>query len=331
MKFNSLYILIPLAIGGSWWITRDLLGQSAHTFFATAESEAQMLTFDHSVVVQDLRTTIGGIVKKGDTLAILFRSELDRTSLEKIAEIRQIEVENSSKNNVIAQERDLIEAKKNAQLQQIQSEIRILQTEDSLQNNLRSTVFPQSKPQPSVRQTRIAMLLQSVGDIEKQAQEQITQLQTQQKSNTQIQQSRVSGVKQDLAFVALDRQRLALIAPMDGYIEQLLVAKGSFVSAFKDMIKINPKKPNRVIGFIHETADVPFQLGDSVTLQSFSRPTVHAPSKIVGCSPKLVELPLRLRKFQELRAWGRELYLDLPDSNTFYIGEKITVTIKIKK
>ncbi|MFM2268131.1 MAG: hypothetical protein RL757_1572 [Bacteroidota bacterium] len=331
MKFNSLYILIPLAIGGSWWITRDLLGQSEHTFFATAESEAQMLSFDHAVVVQDLRVATGGIVKKGDTLAILFRSELDRTSLEKTAEIRQIEVENASKNTVIAQQRDLIEAKKNAQIQQIQAEIQVLQTEDSLQNNLRTTVFPQSKPQPSVRQTRIAALSKSVGEIEKQAQEQIAQLQTQQKSNTQIEQGRVALVKQNLAFVAIDRQKLALIAPMDGFVEQLLVAKGSFVSAFKDMIKINPKQPNRVIGFIHETANVPFQLGDSVLLQSFSRPTVNAPSKIVGCSPKLVELPLRLRKFQELRAWGRELYLDLPDSNRFYIGEKISVTIKIKK
>jgi hypothetical protein len=47
----------------------------------------------------------------------------------------------------------------------------------------------------------------------------------------------------------------------------------------------------------------------------------------VGSNPKLTELPLRLRKFIELRTWGREVFIQLPEQNGFYISEKIAIIL----
>jgi hypothetical protein len=41
----------------------------------------------------------------------------------------------------------------------------------------------------------------------------------------------------------------------------------------------------------------------------------------------MTELPLRLRKFIEMRSWGREVYIGLPPENRFYISEKITINL----
>ena len=100
--------------------------------------------------------------------------------------------------------------------------------------------------------------------------------------------------------------------------------------AFRELFRISPRNPDRVIGFLHESAEVPFQLGDTVTLASMGRIGVSSLAALHGVSPKLVELPFRLRKFTELRTWGREVYIQLPADNPFFIGEKILITVNTK-
>jgi hypothetical protein len=41
----------------------------------------------------------------------------------------------------------------------------------------------------------------------------------------------------------------------------------------------------------------------------------------------MVELPIRLRKSAEIKSWGREVYVQLPPNNSFYIGEKIMLRL----
>ncbi len=60
------------------------------------------------------------------------------------------------------------------------------------------------------------------------------------------------------------------------------------------------------------------------------RPSVKANAVLIGSSPQLVELPTRLRKLQTVSSWGRELYINLPAQNDFFIGEKMIVRIKSK-
>ena len=62
-------------------------------------------------------------------------------------------------------------------------------------------------------------------------------------------------------------------------------------------------------------------------LSSATRPAIRTSGQFIYCNPRIVELPTRLRKNPEIKAWGREVYIQLPDSNVFFIGEKIIITI----
>lgn len=84
------------------------------------------------------------------------------------------------------------------------------------------------------------------------------------------------------------------------------------VQAYRELFKITPSVPNKVIGFIHESAQIPFRLGDTVLLHSVTRTGLGCKGVIHAVSPKMVELPFRLRKFAEVRTWGREIYIQLP-------------------
>jgi multidrug resistance efflux pump len=332
MKFNLLFLLIPAAAYGCYWILTDLQGQSGQAFFATAESESRMLTFEHDVLVSTVHAEVGQQVKAGDTLATLFRAELDKTTTDRLADINQIEAERTAKSSVLEKEKDVLLAKKAAALSEIQAKIKVLQAENTVQVNLKNEIYSDpslKKPQNALnlKQAEIAALEATLPQIEQEYTEQIRQLESQRQANQTIATAKVQQIQKDLDFVRLERSKLVLIAPMDGFVEQLNIAKNSLVPSYKDLIKINPRRPNKLIGFIHEAANVPFQLGDSVTLASATRKTVKTAGRIIGSSPRLVELPYRLRKFTEVRAWGREVYIQIPDTNRFLIGEKIMVNL----
>jgi multidrug resistance efflux pump len=332
MKINLLYLLLPAAAYACYWIVGDLQGQSGQSFFATAESESRLLNYEHDVLVQSVRVEMGQQVKIGDTLAVLFRSELDKTTTARLADINQIETERSAKNLVLEKDKDIVLVKKNAQISDLQAKIKVLQAEDAVQTNLKNSVYgdpsvSDNKSKINIKREQIAALESEIGQVEKQSVEQIRLLESQRQANQTVATAKVQQVQKELDFVRLERNKLAVIAPIDGFVEQVFISKNALVPAYKDLVKLNPRKPNKIIGFIHESANVPFHLGDSVTLASASRVTVVTQGRIIGSSPKLVELPYRLRKFTEVRAWGREVYIQLPDTNAFFIGEKIAVTL----
>ena len=128
-------------------------------------------------------------------------------------------------------------------------------------------------------------------------------------------------------MIATERERLVLISPINGYVEDVYFSVNAMIPAHKDLVKINPDAPNKIIGFIHETNEVPLSIGSNVEMSSFNRPGIVSTGLIVGVNPKMTELPLRLRKFIDLRSWGREVYISIPDTNSFYISEKVNITL----
>ena len=329
MKFNILYLLVPAALLGCYWIINDLQGQSVHTFFGTAETEPQTLNYEHAVLVQDLRVQTGNQVKMGDTLAVLYRSELDKTTIERLADINQVEVERKAKSTILDKDLDVLRALQAAKLSELQAQIRVLQTEDSIKIGVKKAIYDNLPYDNRLIREKIANLQEEINQTEKQTREQLAQVETQRQGNQVVAEAKILQVQKDLDFVKLEKSKLFVISPIDGFVEQVNTSKNMLVPAYKDLIKINPRKPNKIIGFIHESADIPFQLGDSVSLESSVRLPIKTKGTIIGSNPKLVELPYRLRKFTELRAWGREVYIEIPDTNRFYIGEKIMIALKM--
>ncbi len=331
MKINLLYIIWLVALLVSAWIVRDFMGQSEHTFFATAETEPLLLNAEYPTLVQNICVEVGKYVKKGDTLAILSSTDFDKTSAERRIQILQYETEKSSKNEILKKDIELFLARQTARTNELKAQIKVLETEEAIQNSLKSAIFEGKNDQKvTVKKEQIAGLTESIRQVEVQTQEQLKQYEAQRQANENITHSKITQLNQDLNFIHNEKGKLIMLAPIEGYIEQILVSKNTVVPQYKEMFKINPKKPNKIIGFIHEMADIPFQLGDTVRLASSARPTISIVGRLIGSNPKLVELPIRLRKFMEVRAWGREVFIELPDSNQFYIGEKIVVTLPTK-
>jgi biotin carboxyl carrier protein len=339
-RFNILHILWLLVLPVSWLLIQGIEGQSHNTFFGAAETEGQTLNSEYDVVVKELKIKVGQQIKVGDTLALLMRADyatLNRQGIEKTQEIKQYEVEKQSKAHEINRELSILDAKKEALLNDLEAQIKILQLENKVQTDLKKILsentveernpasYGKGGGSSNIKNEKINVLRDAIKKTEQQIRQQKSLLQTQINSSEAVLGSKIEQSQQEIGLIENEKKELSILATMDGFIENIFVASNEIVPQYKPLLKINPKKPNRVTGFIYENSNWAFNLGDSVVLSSPARIGLSTNGIIIGCSPQLVELPIRLRKFSEIKTWGREIYIQLPITNKYYIGEKVII------
>jgi DNA-binding XRE family transcriptional regulator len=328
-RFNILHIVWLFVLPLSWFLIRGIEGQSHNTFFGAAETEGQTLNSEYDVVVKELKIKVGQQIKVGDTLALFMRADfanLNRQGIEKNQEIKQYEVEKQSKVNEINREISILDGKKEALLTDLEAQIKILQLENNVQTDLKKILSGNTEGGGSnIKNEKINVLRDAIKKTEQQIRQQKSLLQAQIKSSQAVLGSKIEQSEQAIGFIENEKKELFMLATMDGFIENIFVGTNEVAPQYKPLFKINPKKPNRVKGFIYENSNWVFSLGDSVVLSSSARLDLTTNGIIIGCSPQLVELPIRLRKFSELKTWGREIYIQLPATNDYYIGEKVMI------
>jgi multidrug resistance efflux pump len=328
MRFNVLYILFPAAIVACLWIAKDFQGRQGNTFFGIAETEPRILNFDHDLSVREIFIKAGDKIQAGDTLAIFYRAELDENEFIRQREMIANETERAAERAILEKEKEVVQARLQADVRELTTEIEMLRTEDSILMVFRGNLYGQTTPQINkVTQEQIEGLQLQINDLKQQAKEELLVLSAKITATEGLSAAEAKKLEGQLNMMKTERQRLVLISPINGYVEDVYFNVNALIPAHKDLVKINPETPNKIIGFIHETNEVPLSIGQKVELASFNRPDIVANGVIVGVNPKMTELPLRLRKFIELRSWGREVYISIPESNAFFISEKVNITL----
>ena len=306
MKINVLYIVWLIALMLCFVIVYKFAGQTQHTFFGTAESESQILNYEYSVLVEKIYVQTGDQVKQGDTLAVFMRSDLDRTASDKTSEIRQYEVEKTTKSNTFQREIDVLRARRAGLVSELESQINMINTENGIQSALKEAMGDKDKStnRSNLKNEKIASLKELIKQTERQIREQGQLINEQMRANESVYDSKVNQVKQEIGFLDKERDRLTLLSSIDGFVENVGIVKNEIAPQYKELIRLNPKLPNKVRGFISESAELVYRLGDTVVLTSSTRPNIVSKGVLIGSSPQLVELPFRLRKITEVRAWG---------------------------
>jgi multidrug resistance efflux pump len=330
-KINPLYVLWAFASLCSIWIASSFIGHTEDTFFGSAETEGQVVSLEHPVFVEKVYVQVGNQVKKGDTLAVCLRSDLYKSAVDKTSEIKQFEIEKITKSGAIQQEISILKARKMALVSELESQIRLIKTEDGIQSALKEAINGNktTSTASNLKTEKINALKESISQTERQIQQQVALLSQQMSANESIYDAKVEQAQEQMSFIEKDRQHLVLLAPIDGFVENVAAIANEVAPQYKELVKLNPNNPNKVRGFIHESTEMNFHLGDTVNVSSVLRTDVITKGVIIGSSPQLVELPLRLRKFTTRSAWGREIYVKLIRKSDLFISEKVLVTLRI--
>ncbi len=327
-RINLLYVFWFVAFLLCLLIVNNLTTQGNRTIFGIAFTESYSMNVEYATVVTQRLVQPGDRVKKGDTLLILHRDEIDKNMTDRMASMNVIDVERNSKNQILDKEIALFKINQTERIHELQSQIRILEKEIEMQKNLLQSIGEKHENQnATIKQLELAALVESLKQLNLHTTEQLTSYETQRWSNDNTHDAKLQQFKNEVNYYQQEQYKMNVLAPCDGIIESVFVLPNDIVPQYKELLKINSSSPNRVTGFIHESIATSFKLGDTVILVSAARPDITSKGVIIGNGNNLVELPLRLRKFVEIRVWGREVYIKLETKNDFYIGEKILIRI----
>lgn len=332
MRLNTLHLFWLAALLGLFWIKNSFEHQNEHAFFGAAETDERDLSFDHPVWITKVYVEPGRQVQRGDTLLRLYRTDLDDKIAERLDAIRQINLELAAKNNDLDNEIALLKAKQAADASELLSDVVIDESEVQVQKELRQIIAERqgmtgASKTDNLQSARRAAVEEVIRQSETPMRREIEQLQAQKKNNLKLEAAQLAQIQREMAQLENEKARLVLLSPIDGFIDDLPAREGEAVDAHSTLVSINPAQPTKVRGFIHETVDMTFRLGDTVTITSGARPGYSVRGVLTGNSPHLIELPTRLRKYPEIKAWGREIFIQLPPDNPFYIGEKIMINM----
>lgn len=137
----------------------------------------------------------------------------------------------------------------------------------------------------------------------------------------------IEGLKKQLHEMQQSMDEAIRYAMTDGVVGSVNFRISEQVAPFAPILTLNTSNPNLVYGFIHEDRLSDFQNGESLQVQSLSSRLKTSAGRVVSLGNRITEFPERLTGGNpNVRFWGREIVVSLPENNDFLPGEKVRLT-----
>lgn len=138
-------------------------------------------------------------------------------------------------------------------------------------------------------------------------------------------QSELNDLAKEKDYLGRKKRELYVFSPDDGVVGQINYKMGEKADAFTTVLTLSNNSPTFVTGFVNESLDLSLTEGQVVKVRSATRSNVQSTAVVKSIGRRTVEMPLRLLKFQNVMAYGREVTLELSQNNQLLIGEKVSV------
>lgn len=352
-----------------WLAVLGLFGYLYHTGSAGADAQAIAEARDHRIAgtepgaLAELLVQPGQRVQRGDVLARMdateidaqirvLRAEIDRTGSAAQAgavtlaagafgDERTLVADLQAARQSEAAERSTL-ARDQAELDQVRQALRdeqdlvargLARNDRALELGARAQVLAE---QQRMGADRVAAAATRSG----QAQERLGQWRQRfgpgaqaQPQRTQLQPLRDAVQEKEAALQALlqRRQRLALVAPVDGVVTALSARPGDVLRAGDAVLVVTAAVPHQVVAYVVERQRLHLQPGQRVSIQragadasGWSRPALTG--EVRSVAQAVTQLPGRVAPGpQSSSSWGREVYIDLPAGAGLNPGELVQV------
>lgn len=328
MRFNILYLLLILGIVFFLPMTK-FINKNPVVFYGIAETETRSVNLEYPVIIEDMKVILGEKVKAGQLLAVLHRTSLPI----KINDINYELKELSSKKgiNSINLEGDITKLEGQRALIQTEFDNKIAQLEaemtaqEKIIEGLKTIDAGQIK---SPLQGKIDALRSELSKKLTPIETAIESRKKDLRAANNLVDVRVNKLQGELNLIQKQEDALQLTAPIDGIIGQLNFLSGENVDSYSNILKIYGERPNVVTTYVADGQLAQIEMGDTLDIASINVPEYLVEGIVIGLGTRVTQLPERLRKIPQMKAWGREVQLKIPAENNFLQGEKVKVSLR---
>lgn len=325
MRVNWFYVLTGVLFAAMLFISARYFRGSGDAAIGLAETKEYKINSEKSAVVKSVKVVPGMQVKEGDLLVELNSQEMEIDIAKLNNRIAILKSERAEKAKLTEAQIAYIKAENSIVIEELDAEILQTSSELKLNENLTKEFVAATDKEiesplkikiNSLQQQKQKHLLAQEIKIQDIRQERITE---QQQLENQI-----TLLESELKLLQSEIGNLIKYSSAPGVIKNVYVKPGEQVSAYTQLLEINPLRPTTVVVYLIGKKADHFSIGASVSVSSYDQRRNTVTGKVIGYG-SVMALPEILQKSTAVKAFGQEVFIEIPAENNLANGEKVLV------
>jgi multidrug resistance efflux pump len=328
-SFNWFYGVIVLLFLAMLYISARFFKGSGNSSIGIAQSKEYKISSEKSALVRRVHVVPGRQVKANDLLVELASSELE-IDIDKLTNrISVLKSEQLEKSKLVASEIEYAKAQHGITLEEIDTDIGQINSKLELNRSLTrefsstdDTIVVSLSKNP--QQTKLRSLQQQKQKHDHALQIKIEDIRQENITEQSLLVNQIRLLERELELLVEEKKKLSKFATAAGVVENVYVKDGEQVDAFTPLLSVNPVRPSTVVGYlVGKKVNIP-PIGSPVTISSYVIRSVSVQGKVIGYG-SVSELPEILQKSTAVKAFGREIFIEISAENDFASGEKVLI------
>jgi HlyD family secretion protein len=322
MKLNWFYIAMPLLLVVMIIITVKYFQGSGHGSVGLAYAKEHNIKAEKAAVIKSVPVISGQQVKEGDLLVELTSDDLEIEINKLTNRIQVLRSEQAEKKKVAASKIDLIRSENSIRTEELNTEI--MESEGELDLNkqlIKSFKLDKDSIGTHPTELKINALKKQRAKHEETAAIRIEDVRHDIETDLRLLENEITLLEKELELFQQEKKKLSKYAQSQGVVNTVFVRAGEQVQAFTPLLSVNPLHPTTVVGYL-VGRKVMLPVGSQVVVSSYEHSSNRAEGKVIGYG-SVVELPEILQKSTATKAFGREVFIEIPENNAFASGEKL--------
>jgi multidrug resistance efflux pump len=328
MKSNiPFYIFIGALFFGMLFVTMRFFHGSGRSTVGITEAKGYKINAEKSALIKQVHVVAGQEVKVGDLLVELssYGLEMDIDQLQN--KILSLKTEQDEKSKLFDSEIAYTRAQYDIDIEKLEAEIAKIESELKLNDQLAKD-FASSSQSSDHSKDPVQLKLKSLNEQKRMHHQainiKIADINQKGRTDQTLLNNQVKLLERQLAMFVEEKKKLNKYATFNGVIESVFVKNGEEVEAFSSLLSANPSHPTTVVGYFTGRNEREIPMGTSVTVMSYDHHEQFITGKVIGFG-SVVELPQILQKSTAVKAFGREVFIEIGADNAFATGEKVLI------
>ena len=133
---------------------------------------------------------------------------------------------------------------------------------------------------------------------------------------------RVKSLKSKLTHLENKKSTLKMVAPISGFVSEVLVQPGALNAPFTPLITIDDPASKTIKAYVHENVTDVVAVGKVFKVSAWNERKKSAQARVVSVSERIAPFPKRLQpETVKGQFWGREVVLESDSKTPFLLGE----------
>ncbi len=324
-KVNGFYIVVALLLGLMLYISATYFSGTGNASIGVAVARDYKINSEKPTLVKSVHAVPGQQVKEGDLLIELISQESDTEVAKLTNQITTLKLELTEKAKLAEAEIAYIRAQNSIVTEELEAELKQGRSQLAMNSKLAKEFVSSSvSTEDSPIEIRLNSLKEQIQRHHQATEIRIKDVRQINNTNQYVLSNQIKLLENELQLLKEAVSKLNKYAITSGVIQQVLVKAGEQVSPFTPLMVINPLHPTTVVLYNMSQNKRGYSIGSSVTITSYNMPGDKMTGKVIGYG-SVTELPEILQKSTAVKAFGQEIFIELPTDNLLANGEKVLV------